>query len=94
MKEVRERLLEHGLNLSWTSSAKKYLSEKGFDSKLGARPLRRKIQDEIEDKLSDDLLNAKFSAGDDIEISATKDGEGIIISKKKATTKKSGSKSK
>ena len=94
MKDVRERLLEHGLSLSWTSSAKKYLSEKGFDSKLGARPLRRKIQDEIEDKLSDDLLNAKFSAGDDIEISATKDGEGIIISKKKATTKKSGSKSK
>ena len=92
MKEVGSRLLEHGLTLSWTDGAKKYLAEEGFDPKMGARPLRRTIQEKVEDQLSDDLLNGKYSAGDTIEIDSSTDGTKLEISRKKTNTQKTSAK--
>ena len=60
LKEVSDRLKDHDLSLSWTEKAKEFLADNGFDPKMGARPLRRTIQEKVEDKLSDDLLSSKF----------------------------------
>ncbi len=60
MKEIRERLLEHGLDVTLTEEAKRWLAEQGFDPQFGARPLRRVIQRYVESPLSIDLLRGQF----------------------------------
>jgi ATP-dependent Clp protease ATP-binding subunit ClpC len=66
--KVSVRLAEHGLSLKLSDEARVYLAEKGYDPSLGARPLRRVIQNEIEDALSEALLGGRFSAGDKVLI--------------------------
>ena len=68
MKEVEGRVLEHGLVMQVTDTARDYLAERGFDPKMGARPLRRLIQDEVEDELSEKILRNEFGAGDTVEL--------------------------
>jgi ATP-dependent Clp protease ATP-binding subunit ClpC len=70
--KVNDRLLEQGLSLRLTDAARDLMAEKGYDPDYGARPLRRVIQIEIEDYLSDELLNGRFNAGDVIEVDAVK----------------------
>ncbi|MHB1526077.1 MAG: ATP-dependent Clp protease ATP-binding subunit [Candidatus Dormibacteria bacterium] len=65
---VREHLQRQGLSLLVTEEAKDKLVELGFDKVYGARPLRRVIQSEIEDPLSDELLRCQFSMGDLVTI--------------------------
>ena len=74
LNETRQQLLEKGLSLEVTQSAKEFLAEKGYDPNFGARPLRRVIQDHIEDRLSEELLSGRFRPGDTIEIAAEDDG--------------------
>ena len=57
---VSQQLSEKGIKLEVTDAAKDFLGEKGYDEVFGARPLRRVIQDMIEDKLSEDLLRGEF----------------------------------
>ena len=54
-------------------SARKWLAETGYDSKMGARPLARMIQTEVENRLSDEILFGKLEKGGTVEI-ATLDG--------------------
>ncbi len=65
---VREHLQRQGLSLLVTDQAKDLLAERGFDKQFGARPLRRVIQADIEDPLSDELLRITFSPGDLVTI--------------------------
>jgi ATP-dependent Clp protease ATP-binding subunit ClpC len=65
---VREHLQRQGLSLLVTDQAKDLLAERGFDKQFGARPLRRVIQSEIEDPLSEELLRIEFSPGDLVTI--------------------------
>ena len=60
LKEVHSNLIEQGVDMEVSDSAKSWLAEKGYDRNFGARPLRRVIQDNIEDKLSDALLSGKI----------------------------------
>ncbi|HCL25935.1 MAG TPA: NDP-hexose 4-ketoreductase, partial [Dehalococcoidia bacterium] len=83
MDQVRGELSEKDIDLELTESAKVYLGEKGFDPILGARPLRRLIQNEIEDSLSDEVLNRRLVAGDVALIDLDADG-AIKITPKKA----------
>jgi ATP-dependent Clp protease ATP-binding subunit ClpC len=86
MNQVRTELDEKEISLELTEAAKAYLGEKGFDPVLGARPLRRLIQDEIEDSLSDEVLSRTLVAGDVAVIDL--DDEGAIkITSKKAKAK-------
>ena len=64
LKDVASGLLEKGVNLEVTDEAKDWLAEKGYDPLFGARPLRRVIQDSVEDKLSDSILDGTFKPGD------------------------------
>jgi len=86
MDQVRGELGEKEIDLELTEPAKVYLGEKGFDPILGARPLRRLIQNEIEDGLSDEVLSRRLVAGDVALIDL--DSEGAIkITSKKAKAK-------
>lgn len=62
------------MELKLRESAKKYIVEKGTDAKYGARPLRRAIQTELEDKLAEAVLNGEIREGDSIEAGASKKG--------------------
>ena len=61
---VQTELNDRNITLEITDAAREYLGEKGFDPVLGARPLRRVIQNEVEDTLSDELLNGRLNDGD------------------------------
>jgi ATP-dependent Clp protease ATP-binding subunit ClpC len=74
IEKVCERLSGHELSLQLSDEAQEYLAEKGYDPKLGARPLRRVIQTEVEDTLSEGLLEGRFSEGDTV-IAYVEDGE-------------------
>ncbi len=88
MKEVEGRVLEHGLVMNVTDAARDYLAERGFDPKMGARPLRRLIQDEIEDQLSEKLLRGEFGAGQTIELDVENGAIVVQIQKKKRKARK------
>jgi ATP-dependent Clp protease ATP-binding subunit ClpC len=77
LKEVHTRLSEEGLKLRATDAALKFLIEKGYDEKFGARPLRRAIQKYIEDPLSEKILGSEFPQGDDIEVDVSADGQTL-----------------
>jgi ATP-dependent Clp protease ATP-binding subunit ClpC len=75
LAKVAERLNEHSLTLHATPAALSALAEKGFDTEFGARPLRRVIQQRVEDPLSDRLLAGEFVNGDIVEVDITPEGE-------------------
>jgi ATP-dependent Clp protease ATP-binding subunit ClpC len=77
--DVRKRLEEEELSIRLTDEAVGFLANKGYDEKFGARPLRRAIQRYLEDPLSEKILTAEFSAGDEIEVGASPDGEGLTL---------------
>ncbi len=74
---VSQQLAEKGIKLEVTEAAKDFLGEKGYDEVFGARPLRRVIQDMVEDKLSESLLRGKFQAGDTAVVD--REGDEIVI---------------
>jgi len=70
LAKVRERLGERGLQLELTEEAKKFLIKKGSDTDFGARPLRRALENYIEDPVSEELLKGEFEGKDTIEVDA------------------------
>ena len=80
MNQVRGELEDKQVGLELTEAAKEYLGEKGFDPVLGARPLRRLIQNEVEDRLSDEILSGRLGAGDIAQIDL-EEGEITITAK-------------
>jgi len=70
--ELGKRLERKGIGVSVQTNAKKILLEKGYDAANGVRPLRRIIQDMIEDEIADGLLDERYNKGDIIRVSAKK----------------------
>jgi len=66
LRRVRAQLIEQEMTLDASDTAKDFLVEKGFDALNGARPLRRAIQNFIEDPLAEGLLQGKFHPGDNV----------------------------
>jgi len=77
LAKVARRLDEHNIALQATDEARSLLAELGYDPEMGARPLRRVIQNKVEDRLSDQMLAGEFKAGDHILVEA-KDGEVVL----------------
>lgn len=73
LANLEKRLVRHGLGLKVQSSAKKYLAENGYDVKNGVRPLRRLIQDTVEDHIANGLLDGTYAKGDRVQVSARGD---------------------
>jgi ATP-dependent Clp protease ATP-binding subunit ClpC len=69
IKDVEKRLAEKEIAFEMSKKAKDFLIEKGFDVKFGARPLRRTIQQEIEDPLSVEILRRRFGEGSKVVVS-------------------------
>jgi len=77
LADVSKQLLEQGISAEITKKAKQYLAEKGYDPDFGARPLRRVIQNEVEDRLSDELLGGRLGLGDTAVVDV-KGGEIVV----------------
>ena len=66
LKEIQDRLKEHGLEVELTGEARDWLAKVGYDSDFGARPLRRALQKYIESALSIKLLSGEYEEGDTV----------------------------
>ncbi|HQU26874.1 MAG TPA: AAA family ATPase, partial [Acidimicrobiales bacterium] len=73
---LREQLSAQGLGLELSAKAQEFLAEKGYDPELGARPLRRAIQQYVEDVLSEKILFKEFHAGQTIVVDTVEGPEG------------------
>ncbi|MDR1521643.1 MAG: ATP-dependent Clp protease ATP-binding subunit, partial [Streptococcaceae bacterium] len=80
-KKIIKRLKEQGVNLRITPAAIDIIGKVGFDPEYGARPIRRTLQREVEDRLSEALLSEQFTFGDQVIIGAKK-GEITLNVKK------------
>ncbi len=78
LDKVADRLKEHNLTLTATPAALTALADEGYDSEFGARPLRRVIQQKVEDVLSDRLLAGEFTDGDAVIVDVDPDGDVIL----------------
>ena len=78
MNMVREELKERNISIELTEAAREHLGANGFDPVLGARPLRRLIQNEVEDLLSDELLGGNIAEGDTAIVDLDEDGKICI----------------
>jgi len=77
VSRVQKQLAVKGLDLELTDVLKRWLSEKGYDPQLGARPLRRTIQRELEDVLSERLLTGEFHSGQLVVADVNAAGDGV-----------------
>ena len=89
MDQVKKELDEKKIGLEMTEEAKKHLAEKGFDPVFGARPLRRLIQNEVEDSLSDEVLGGNLNDGD-VALVDLEDDKIVIRNKGKAAEDSTG----
>jgi len=85
LNKVAERLSEYEVLLDPTPAALEKLAELGYDPDMGARPLKRIIQQKVEDQLSDALLSGLFGSGDTILVDVENDD--IVIRKKEKEEK-------
>ncbi|MFA5865665.1 MAG: ATP-dependent Clp protease ATP-binding subunit [Phycisphaerae bacterium] len=88
MKKVFKRLADHGIELELTGEAKEFLIEKGYNPDFGARPLRRAIEQYVEDPMSEQILKGEYKGKDRVVISV-KEGklffEGIVSKPREQT---------
>ncbi len=70
IEELKQRLVKHGLGLEVTPSARQHLLENGYDAHNGVRPMRRLLQDTIEDHIALELLDNNYAKGDIVEVVA------------------------
>ena len=82
VRDLQKRCKEQlQIDLVVREAAKEYIVEKAYDRKYGARPLRRKLQDEVEDRLADALIRGEIHTGDRVIVTAK--NKEIIVSKDK-----------
>ena len=79
LREIDKQVMMKGFTLVVTDDARDWLGEKGYDPLFGARPLRRVIQDKLEDSLSEALLRGEFQPGDTVrvELERTTNEDGV-----------------
>ena len=75
LRRLQQQLQEQEITLQATDAAKEGLAEEGYDPEFGARPLRRVIQHQVEDRLSEMLLAGRFQPGDAITVDVNEEGE-------------------
>ena len=79
MDSVLKRIELLGYNVKITEDAKDFIAEKGFDTRFGARPLKRAIQKYFEDPLSEEIISSKLKEGDTIKVSLDKKKTELVI---------------
>ena len=81
-----KRLAELGYKIQLSEEAKDFLSDKGYDSNYGARPLKRAIQKYLEDPLAEEIIKSELHEGDTIDVTCEKDAVALKINVIKANT--------
>jgi ATP-dependent Clp protease ATP-binding subunit ClpC len=76
LRKVRQRLGEHELTLELTDEAKEFLIDKGYNPDFGARPLRRAIEQNVEDPISEDILRGSYKGRNRVVVTVTGEKEG------------------
>ncbi len=79
LQDVNAELIEQGITMEVSDAARDWLSEKGYDPQFGARPMRRLIQDHLEDKLSDAIIAGELSPGDTAMVDVNADEDGLVV---------------
>ena len=79
LKGLFKRVRDMGYGIEIDSEAKDFILKKGWDEQYGARPLKRAIQQHIEDDLADEIIKADILQGDTIKITASPDGEKLTF---------------
>jgi ATP-dependent Clp protease ATP-binding subunit ClpC len=79
LNRVRVQLKEQEITLEATDEVKGYLADAGYDPDYGARPLRRVIQDKLEDRLSEGLLGGWIKTGDTVRVELDSEGEIQLV---------------
>jgi len=79
LEGLYKRISERKYKLTLTDKAKDFLTDKGYDPKFGARPLKRAIQKYLEDELSELLLETDVKEGDEIKVDVSDDGEKLNL---------------
>jgi len=89
LEHLYKRIQDLGYKLKLSDSAKDFISDKGFDSNYGARPLKRAIQKYIEDALAEEIIKGELSEGDQIELELDKENNNlkVLIQKTQAPPK-------
>lgn len=80
LQHVRELLIQKGFLLEVSEDAREFLVKAGTDIDFGARPLKRAIQQELQDPLAIDILSGKFVTGTTIQVSLAPEGDRLIFS--------------
>ena len=81
IKKLKNRLKDLGYEINITSKATNFLCEKGFDKKYGARPLKRAIQNYVEDLIAEEIVKSNIKEGIEIKIDCNKSSSELIIVK-------------
>ena len=81
LEKVSARLVDHEISLTITPEAAKVIADLGYNPEMGARPLKRVIQQKVEDPLSDALLSGRFKAGDTVvvDVEILEDETDIVL---------------
>jgi len=77
--QLHDRLRDRRLTLAVTPDARAWLAERGYDPMFGARPLRRLIQSEVQNKLATALLSGNVHDGDTVRVDVAADGAGLVL---------------
>jgi ATP-dependent Clp protease ATP-binding subunit ClpC len=79
LKGLYSRIAELGYNIKISTAAKDFITDKGYDPKYGARPLKRAIQKYLENKMAETIIKAEISEGDTINIGYSKKQDEITV---------------
>ena len=88
---LQARLADRDISLELTADARNWLADKGYDPHYGARPLKRIIQNHVQDQLAESLLQGKVRHGEMVEVVRTDVPDGLSIHTKDAQLRKTGS---
>jgi ATP-dependent Clp protease ATP-binding subunit ClpA len=77
--QLEAQLADRGVTFDLSEDAIKWLAEKGYDSRMGARPLGRVIQEHIKQPLADEVLFGKLKKGGTVKVTVKEDGSDLIL---------------
>jgi ATP-dependent Clp protease ATP-binding subunit ClpC len=79
LQKVKGRLIEHAITLDITEEAREWLASEGYDAEYGARPLRRLIQNVVEDELSEGILGGQFPIASTVIVTTDEDSKKLLL---------------
>jgi ATP-dependent Clp protease ATP-binding subunit ClpA len=77
--EVEMQLEQKGVTVSLDDDARRWIAEKGYDPKMGARPMARTIQEHIKRPLAEELLFGRLASGGHVRVSVSEDGAQLML---------------